>query len=73
MQAELKRHERDTRLKKKLKDSSFGGRQMPLDDYKKIKTKVEQEELEKIEKKKRDDFQDKQKKDKEKLAQKKAK
>ena len=46
---------------------------MPLDDYKKIKAKVEQEELEKIEKKKRDDFQDKQKKDKEKLAQKKAK
>lgn len=26
MQAELKRHERDTMLKKKLKDSHFGGR-----------------------------------------------
>ena len=37
MQAEMRRHERDTRLKKKLKDTNFGGRQMPLDDYRKIK------------------------------------
>lgn len=59
MQADMKRHERDTKLKKKLKDSAFGGRQMPLDDYKKIKSKVEQEEIEKLEKKKRDEFQEK--------------
>lgn len=58
MQAEIKRHERDTMLKKKLKDSHFGGRQMPLDDYKKIKNKVESEEQEKLEKAERDKFQE---------------
>ena len=47
MQQEMKRQERDTKLKKKLKDSNFGGRQMPLEDYKKIKHRVEQEEQEK--------------------------
>lgn len=57
MQQEMKRQERDTKLKKKLKDSSFGGRQMPLEDYKKIKHRVEQEEQEKLERKDREKFQ----------------
>lgn len=41
MQQEMRRQDRDTRLKRKLKDSNFGGRQMPLEDYKKIKNRVE--------------------------------
>lgn len=57
MQQEMRRQERDTRLKKKLKDSNFGGRQMPLEDYKKIKQRVEQEEQEKLERKEREKFQ----------------
>ena len=57
MQQEMKRQERDTKLKKKLKDSNFGGRQMPLEDYKKIKYRVEQEEQEKLERKDREKFQ----------------
>lgn len=57
MQQEMKRQERDTKLKKKLKDSNFGGRQMPLEDYKKIKHRVEQEEQEKLERKEREKFQ----------------
>lgn len=57
LQQEMRRQERDTRLKKKLKDTNFGGRQMPLEDYKKIKQRVEQEEQDKLDKKDRERFQ----------------
>ena len=56
MHKDMNRMQRDTVLKKKLKDSNFGGRQMPLEDYKKIKAKVEKEELEKMERMDRKKF-----------------
>jgi Xaa-Pro aminopeptidase len=56
---DMKRMQRDENLKKKLKDTNFGGRQMPIEDYKKIKDKVEREEYERLAKKERDKFQDK--------------
>jgi len=45
---DMKRMQRDENLKKKLKDTNFGGRQMPIEDYKKIKDKVEREEYSRI-------------------------
>lgn len=54
---ELRRKIRDDAVKKKIKDTKYGGREMPINKYKKLQAKVEKEEQEKLDREERKEFQ----------------
>ena len=44
----MRRKIRDDHVKQKLKETKFGGRQMPINKFKKLQSKVEKEEQKKF-------------------------
>lgn len=54
---ERQRKDRHESIKKTLKDSKFGGREMPMGEFQKLKTKVELEEKERADRADRQAFQ----------------
>lgn len=45
---EAKRVQRDGHVKKLIKDTNYGGREMGIDKYKKLKAKTDKKETEKL-------------------------
>lgn len=70
---ELRRKMRDDHVKQRIKDTKYGGREMPINKYKKLQSKVEKEEQEKFERQERKEFQAQAKLQKEEVDQIKAK
>lgn len=66
-QKEALRKKRDDHVKKVIKESNYGGRELPIDQYKKLKTKTEAKELTRIGKEERKEFQEQTKLNKERV------
>ena len=50
---EMKRKERDEHVKKVIKDTHYGGRELPINEYHKLKAKTEAKEKERMDREER--------------------
>ena len=55
---EMKRKARDEHVKKVIKDTHYGGRELPINEYHKLKAKTEAKEKERMDREERAEFQD---------------